>query len=68
MPSVWTFHFVMERADVFDVVETQNMGAPSSLLRDSIDLRVEYTTETREELLYNKEKLLANGDRCVKRV
>ncbi|KAJ2397192.1 NADH dehydrogenase Fe-S protein subunit 8 ndufs8 [Coemansia sp. RSA 2603] len=23
----------------------------------------EYTTETREELLYNKEKLLANGDR-----
>ncbi|GAA6043054.1 hypothetical protein JCM8097_005135 [Rhodosporidiobolus ruineniae] len=24
---------------------------------------VEYTTETREELLYNKEKLLANGDR-----
>lgn len=24
---------------------------------------VEYSTETREELLYNKEKLLANGDR-----
>ncbi|GAA6049453.1 hypothetical protein JCM3770_007347 [Rhodotorula araucariae] len=24
---------------------------------------IEYTTETREELLYNKEKLLANGDR-----
>lgn len=24
----------------------------------------EYTTETREELLYNKEKLLANGDRA----
>lgn len=24
---------------------------------------VEYTTETREELLYNKEKLLENGDR-----
>lgn len=23
----------------------------------------EYVTETREELLYNKEKLLANGDR-----
>jgi NADH dehydrogenase (ubiquinone) Fe-S protein 8 len=23
----------------------------------------EYATETREELLYNKEKLLANGDR-----
>lgn len=24
----------------------------------------EYSTETREELLYNKEKLLANGDRA----
>lgn len=24
---------------------------------------VEYATETREELLYNKEKLLANGDK-----
>ena len=23
----------------------------------------EYATETREELLYNKEKLLANGDK-----
>ena len=25
---------------------------------------VEYSTETREELLYNKEKLLSNGDRA----
>ena len=25
---------------------------------------IEYATETREELLYNKEKLLANGDRA----
>jgi len=24
----------------------------------------EFSTETREELLYNKEKLLANGDRA----
>ena len=24
----------------------------------------EYSTETREELLYNKEKLLSNGDRA----
>lgn len=24
----------------------------------------EYSTETREELLYNKEKLLANGDKA----
>ena len=32
-----------------------------------LDVRVapnaEYATETREELLYNKEKLLANGDK-----
>ena len=30
----------------------------------SIAQHHEYSTETREELLYNKEKLLANGDRA----
>ncbi|GAA96270.1 hypothetical protein E5Q_02935 [Mixia osmundae IAM 14324] len=40
--------FCQEACPVDAIVETQN---------------VEYTTETREELLYNKEKLLANGDR-----
>ena len=29
----------------------------------SIGPNAEYATETREELLYNKEKLLANGDK-----
>lgn len=31
--------------------------------RQTTAQNLEYTTETREELLYNKEKLLANGDR-----
>lgn len=29
----------------------------------SVAPNAEYATETREELLYNKEKLLANGDK-----
>jgi hypothetical protein len=29
----------------------------------SLASNAEYATETREELLYNKEKLLANGDK-----
>lgn len=29
----------------------------------TIGPNAEYATETREELLYNKEKLLANGDK-----
>lgn len=40
--------FCQEACPVDAIVETQNF---------------EYATETREELLYNKEKLLANGDR-----
>jgi hypothetical protein len=30
---------------------------------DDVGPNAEYATETREELLYNKEKLLANGDK-----
>ncbi|KAN0066110.1 ndufs8, ubiquinone oxidoreductase 23 kd subunit [Thecaphora frezii] len=41
--------FCQEACPVDAIVETQN---------------TEYSTETREELLYNKEKLLANGDRA----
>ncbi|KAJ9092503.1 hypothetical protein QFC19_008716 [Naganishia cerealis] len=41
--------FCQEACPVDAIVETQNM---------------EYATETREELLYNKEKLLANGDKA----
>lgn len=31
---------------------------------DQLAQNAEYSTETREELLYNKEKLLSNGDRA----
>jgi len=41
--------FCQEACPVDAIVETQNQ---------------EWSTETREELLYNKEKLLANGDRA----
>jgi len=41
--------FCQEACPVDAIVETQN---------------AEYSTETREELLYNKEKLLSNGDRA----
>ncbi|TIC08184.1 NADH-ubiquinone oxidoreductase 23 kDa subunit [Wallemia mellicola] len=41
--------YCQEACPVDAIVETQN---------------AEYSTETREELLYNKEKLLANGDRA----
>lgn len=34
-----------------------------SLLKQLPGPNAEYATETREELLYNKEKLLANGDK-----
>ena len=34
------------------------------LLTCFIAQNAEFSTETREELLYNKEKLLANGDRA----
>ncbi|KAF8076657.1 NADH-quinone oxidoreductase [Lyophyllum atratum] len=41
--------FCQEACPVDAIVETQNQ---------------EYSTETREELIYNKEKLLSNGDRA----
>lgn len=34
-----------------------------SLICHLLASNAEYATETREELLYNKEKLLANGDK-----
>ena len=44
---------------------TSKSGVQSFCLADPwlIAPNAEYATETREELLYNKEKLLANGDK-----
>jgi NADH dehydrogenase (ubiquinone) Fe-S protein 8 len=38
-------------------------GSQISLANSSTGPNAEYATESREELLYNKEKLLANGDK-----
>ena len=38
-------------------------AAYNYILTKFIAPNAEYATETREELLYNKEKLLANGDK-----
>lgn len=35
----------------------------AAILTAHLASNAEYATETREELLYNKEKLLANGDK-----
>lgn len=47
----------------------ESKGLPTlSQIRSKLTLFIaqnqEFSTETREELLYNKEKLLANGDRA----
>lgn len=58
--------FCQEACPVDAIVESES----SSLLFNAINLipapaqNQEYSTDTREELLYNKEKLLANGDRA----
>lgn len=46
--------------------ESQNLISPSSQRYADFLFpapNAEFSTETREELLYNKEKLLANGDK-----
>ena len=60
--------FCQESCPVDAIVEcTYTHTFPTSLtvFLTSIPLapNAEYATETREELLYNKEKLLANGDK-----
>lgn len=57
--------FCQEACPVDAIVESE----PTSLLHyktvvNHIAQNAEYSTETREELLYNKEKLLSNGDRA----
>lgn len=56
--------FCQESCPVDAIVECK---LPSSLIPKPVLILIapnaEYATETREELLYNKEKLLANGDK-----
>lgn len=44
-------------------VRVNSFESTSPKLNYFIGPNAEYATETREELLYNKEKLLANGDK-----
>lgn len=53
-----------------DAIVESEFHSPSFFLNHLITIilfyaapNAEYATETREELLYNKEKLLANGDK-----
>ncbi|MCJ1394978.1 hypothetical protein MMC18_007859 [Xylographa bjoerkii] len=59
--------FCQESCPVDAIVECELWSAPNLLDLHHIDIRpapnAEYATETREELMYNKEKLLANGDK-----
>ena len=60
--------FCQEACPVDAIVESRyriiSMKQPHSLTSVFKAQHHEYSTETREELLYNKEKLLANGDRA----
>ena len=58
--------FCQESCPVDAIVECEssNKTKYGNLITDNrIAPNAEYATETREELLYNKEKLLANGDK-----
>jgi NADH dehydrogenase (ubiquinone) Fe-S protein 8 len=59
--------FCQEACPVDAIVESVCLGSflcLQNLIRYPSAQNQEYSTETREELLYNKEKLLANGDRA----
>lgn len=60
--------FCQEACPVDAIVESKYRTAISCRRHSFISILLaqhhEYSTETREELLYNKEKLLANGDRA----
>ncbi len=51
--ALWTPLWSVSKPHVHQCADAYNLLAPNA----------EYATETREELLYNKEKLLANGDK-----
>jgi NADH dehydrogenase (ubiquinone) Fe-S protein 8 len=50
---------IVESTFIFPESWSRELTAASILAQNQ-----EFSTETREELLYNKEKLLANGDRA----
>lgn len=55
-----------ESCPVDAIVEGQSIAAATYKVIEANKIEgpnAEYATETREELLYNKEKLLANGDK-----
>jgi len=60
--------FCQEACPVDAIVESEHIFTLSLSRRFDCDAssaqNQEFSTETREELLYNKEKLLANGDRA----
>lgn len=58
--------FCQEACPVDAIVESMLQLSPSRIDANYLPFKAqnqEFSTETREELLYNKEKLLANGDR-----
>lgn len=60
--------YCQESCPVDAIVESKSVQTVRVLNNELITFRgiasnAEYATETREELLYNKEKLLANGDK-----
>jgi formate hydrogenlyase subunit 6/NADH:ubiquinone oxidoreductase subunit I len=58
--------FCQESCPVDAIVECKySLGGTCWIYADACNAapNQEYATETREELLYNKEKLLANGDK-----
>ena len=63
--------FCQEACPVDAIVESKSncgLTVPEADVGTTAAQNQEFATETREELLYNKEKLLANGDRAVTRI
>lgn len=56
--------FCQEACPVDAIVESEHINHGIIEIELTLAQNAEYSTETREELLYNKEKLLANGDRA----
>ena len=57
-----TFRFALSPCSIRDIRASPLFWSMSDIYVPAQNQ--EFSTETREELLYNKEKLLANGDRA----